>query len=57
MDQIKSLLASLTLRQQITIGVAAFAMIAGLYGLSKWNKEKDFKPLYTSWPRRTPGPS
>src|SRR3981081_3795178 len=48
MDQLKSLLSSLTLRQQITIGVAALAVIFGIYALAKWNKEKDFKPLYTS---------
>jgi flagellar M-ring protein FliF len=48
MDQLKSLLSSLTLRQQITIGVAALAVILGIYALAKWNKEKDFKPLYTS---------
>jgi len=47
MDQIKQLIASLSLKQRVTIAVTAIAVIAGLLTLSHWNKERDFKPLYT----------
>ena len=47
MDQIKQLLLSLSLKQRISLGVAAFAIIGGLFGLSHWNRERDFKPLYS----------
>jgi flagellar M-ring protein FliF len=47
MDQIKQLLLSLTLKQRISIGVAALAVIGGIFWLSRWNRERDFKPLYS----------
>jgi flagellar M-ring protein FliF len=47
MEQIKRLLASLTLKQKISIAVAAAAVVAALYGGARWNKERDFKPLYS----------
>jgi flagellar M-ring protein FliF len=46
MEQLKRLLASLTLRQRVTIGAAALGAIALLTGLSRWSHERDFKPLY-----------
>jgi flagellar M-ring protein FliF len=48
MDQLKQLLERLSVKQQITIGVAIVAVIAGLVSLSRWNKERDFRPLFTS---------
>ena len=47
MDQLRQLLASFTSRQKITIVIAAALVIAGLIGLSRWNHERDFKPLYS----------
>src|ERR1700684_3770414 len=47
MDQFKKLYASLSLKQKISIGVAALAIVAAIYGFSKWHREQDFKPLYT----------
>ena len=47
MDQIKRLIASLTVKQRITIAAAALAMIGLLLSVSHWSKERDFKPLYT----------
>lgn len=47
MDQLKKLLASLSLKQKISIGVAAAVMIAALYAFTSWHREQDFKPLYT----------
>ncbi len=48
MDQIKQLVARLTIRQRITIVVAAMAVVASLLYLSRWNNERDFKPLFTN---------
>ncbi len=48
MDQLKQLLARLTLTQKIVIGAVALLVIAGLFGLQHWNREKDFKPLYSA---------
>ena len=46
MNQIKQLLGSLTIRQRIWIVVVALAAGAGLYGLSRWQHERDYRPLY-----------
>jgi flagellar M-ring protein FliF len=48
MDELKNLLARLSIRQRITIGIAAIAVLAGLVSLSKWNKERDFRPLFSN---------
>jgi flagellar M-ring protein FliF len=47
MDQLKQLAASLSLRQKISLLGAAAAVILGLWWLSRWNSERDFRPLYT----------
>ena len=47
MGQFGALLNNLTLRQKITIAVAVIAVIAAITSLAKWNRERDFKPLYT----------
>ena len=43
----KKLLANLSVAQQITMIVVATAVAAGLYGFVHWQKEDDFKPLFT----------
>jgi flagellar M-ring protein FliF len=43
----KSVFANLTLRQRVTIGLMVMAVAAGMYALVHWQKEADFKPLYT----------
>src|SRR6266567_3260831 len=48
MGQIRKLLSSLTLRQQISIVVAMVAVGAGLWLLARWNRERDFVPLYSN---------
>ena len=48
MDQIKRLLESLSWKQMLSLALAAAAVIAGLASLSHWNRERDFRPLYTS---------
>src|SRR5882762_10379224 len=48
MGQIRKLLSSLTLRQQISIVVAMVAVGVGLWLLARWNRERDFVPLYSN---------
>ncbi len=48
MDQLRELLARLSLKQKITIFVTALAIVGGLISLQKWNKERDFRPLFTN---------
>ena len=48
MDQIRKLLSSLSLRQQISIVVAMAAVGVGLWLLARWNRERDFLPLYSN---------
>lgn len=43
----KKLLANLSLRQRISIAVVAILVGAGLYSFVHWQKENDFKPLFT----------
>src|SRR5579864_347787 len=55
MNQIRKLLSTLTLRQQITIGVAVLVVGIGLWRLSSWNHERDFRPLYANLPAEDAG--
>lgn len=48
LNQLKQLYAKLTVRQRIIIGVAAVAVITGLVFVTRWNKERNFKPLFTN---------
>jgi flagellar M-ring protein FliF len=48
MDQLRKLLAALDMRQRITILVAAALVVGGMFALTHWHTENDFKPLYTS---------
>src|SRR5260370_30772508 len=48
MGQIRKLLSSLTLRQQISIVVGMVAVGVGLWLLARWNHERDFVPLYSN---------
>jgi len=44
----KRLFDSLTWKQILSIVVVAGGVIAGLVSLSRWNQERDFRPLYSS---------
>jgi flagellar M-ring protein FliF len=46
MEQLRSLIASLSVRQRWTIIATALLVAAGLYGLSRWERESAFRPLY-----------
>jgi flagellar M-ring protein FliF len=43
----KKLLASLSMRQRITIVLVALVAGSGLYSLVHWRREADFRPLFT----------
>jgi len=43
----KKLLANLSLTQRITIAIVAVVVVVGIYSLVHWQKEQDFKPLFT----------
>jgi len=47
MDQLRQLIASLSITQRITIVVAALLVGAGTLFFSRWRTESDFRPLYT----------
>ena len=44
----KRLVDSLTWKQLLSIVLIAGSVIAGLISLSRWNQERDFRPLYSS---------
>jgi flagellar M-ring protein FliF len=48
MNQLRHLIANLTVRQRVTIGLAIAVVIASLLGISRWEKDRDFKPLYSN---------
>jgi len=48
MDQIKRLAAMLSVRQRWTILVVGILAAAGVWGLSNWQRENNFRPLYTA---------
>src|SRR6202044_3952207 len=48
MDQIKRLLESLSWKQILSLVLAAAAVIGGLAAFSRWNHERDFRPLYSA---------
>ncbi len=47
MEQLRALWERLTLRQRLTLGAVALAVVGGLYALIEYQKAKDFKPLFT----------
>ncbi len=48
MSQLKSLLNSLSLAQKISIAAAAVLVVGSLVYLARWNRERDFKILYSN---------
>jgi flagellar M-ring protein FliF len=47
LDQWKTIWNNLSVRQRVTIGSAIALMAIGLFGLTRWRNERDYKPLYT----------
>jgi flagellar M-ring protein FliF len=48
MHQIRKILASLSLRQKISLAAAVVAVAAGLVAGVRWNRERDLRPLFTN---------
>ena len=48
MDEIKRLFGSLSIKQRFTIFVIVAGVAAGIFWFSKWQHERDFRPLFTS---------
>jgi flagellar M-ring protein FliF len=48
MDQLRKLVASLSIRQRLTLIAAAALVIIALSVFLRWNRERDFKPLYSN---------
>jgi flagellar M-ring protein FliF len=48
MEQLKRIFANLTMRQKLSLAAAALAAAGLLTGLMHWNKERDFKPVYSN---------
>lgn len=46
MDQLRKLFTSLSLRQRLMVGAVSLLVLGALSMFVKWNKERDFKPLY-----------
>src|SRR5258708_6249753 len=48
MEQIKRLAGMLTVRQRWTILIVGILAAAGVYSLTRWQRESNFRPLYNS---------
>lgn len=47
LDQWKRIWTGLSIRHRVTIGIAISVAAAAIFGLTRWQRESDFKPLYT----------
>jgi len=47
MEQMRKLLARLSMAQKFSIAAAAVLVAAALFGFAQWRREQDFRPLYT----------
>src|SRR5271163_26266 len=47
MNQFKQIFDRLSWSQRVWIAVAVVAVVGGLIGISRWNDERDFKPLFS----------
>src|SRR5260370_14480691 len=52
----KSLFSRFSNGQKIAIGIAAIVVIACVFATAKWNREQDFKPLFTGVSGEDAGP-
>jgi flagellar M-ring protein FliF len=55
MNQLNQLIANLSTRQRITIGLVAAVVLGGLLMFSRWSKERDFKPVFSNLPAEEAG--
>jgi flagellar M-ring protein FliF len=55
-NQIKRLLRALTVQQRWSIGIASVLLVAGMYGFLRWQREANFRPLFTDLAAEDAGP-
>jgi flagellar M-ring protein FliF len=55
-DQIKGIFRNTSIAQRIWLAVAVIAVIGGFSMVSKWNAERDFKPLFSNVAAEDGGP-
>src|SRR5580698_8059446 len=55
-NQITRLLRTLTVQQRWTIGIASVLLAAGIYGFLRWQREANFRPLFTDLAAEDAGP-
>ncbi len=55
-NQITRLLRALTVQQRWTIGIASVLLVAGIYGFLRWEREANFRPLFTDLAPEDAGP-
>ncbi len=48
MNQLRKLFVSLSVKQRLTLAAVTIAVIGGIFTFTHWNRERDFKPLYSS---------
>src|ERR1700676_4150775 len=48
MDQVKRIFGALSGRQLFTILLVGAMVAGGMYGLTQWQREAGFRPLYTT---------
>jgi flagellar M-ring protein FliF len=48
MDQLIKLFSGLSMRQRISIALAALLTAAGIFAFVRWRRESDFRPLFTA---------
>src|SRR5579872_5522176 len=48
MDQFKRLAGNFSVAQKVTMAIVAILVVAGVYALTNWERERDFRPLYNS---------
>lgn len=56
MNQITAVFRRLSVAQRIWLGTAALAVFGGITAFSRWNQERDFKPLFTGVAAEDAGP-
>jgi len=56
MNQITQLFGRLSVAQRIWLAVAAVAVVGGISVFSRWNQERDFKPLFSNVAAEDAGP-
>src|SRR5271165_2254633 len=47
MDQLRKLWSRFNTRQRLSLAAVASLVLIGLFTLVRWNRERDFKPLYS----------